>query len=124
MPKSFVLSPPTRKRAHEKAPAGSRGRKGGEEVADNKKPCTPVEAESRDYDRIGLHMYGDNNPTREAAMVLWEFLPAWMAARKIAMTDPEYNKAISRVIAQQAEIVLKAAQEMAGEACESDKTSE
>ena len=33
MPKSFVLSPPTRKRAHEKAPAGSRGRKGGEEVA-------------------------------------------------------------------------------------------
>lgn len=93
-------------------------------MADNKKPCTPVEAESRDYDRIGLHMYGDNNPTREAAMVLWEFLPAWMAARKIVMTDPEYNKAISRVIAQQAEIVLKAAQEMAGEACESDKTSE
>lgn len=46
-------------------------------------------------------------------MVLGEFLPAWMAARKIAMTDPEYNKAISRVIAQQAEIVLKAAQEMA-----------
>lgn len=82
-------------------------------MADNKKPCAPVEAESREYDRIGLHMYGDNNPTREAAMVLWEFLPAWMAARKIAMTDPEYNKAISRVIAQQAEIVLKAAQEMA-----------
>ena len=89
-------------------------------MADSKKPCAPVEEESRDYDRIGLHMYEDNNPTREAAILLWEFLPAWMAARKIAMTDPEYNKTLSRFIAQQAEIVLKAAQEMAESADQSD----
>ena len=30
---SCLEFPPTRRRAHEKAPAGSRGRKGGEEVA-------------------------------------------------------------------------------------------
>ena len=83
-------------------------------MADNKKPCTPVEEESRDYNDLGLYLHSrEKNPTLKAAQVLWEFLPAWMAARKIAMTDPEYNKAISRVIAQQAEIVLKAAQEMA-----------
>ena len=39
-------------------------------MADNKKPCAPAEEESRDYDRIGLHMYGDNNPTREAEIDL------------------------------------------------------
>ncbi len=93
-------------------------------MADRKKPCAPVGEESRDYDRIGLHMYGDNNPTREAAMVLWEFLPAWMAARKMAVADETYNRSLSRVIARNAEIILKAAKEMAGEACESDKTSE
>lgn len=117
MPKSFVLSLPTRRRAHEKAPAGSRGRKGGEEVADNKKPCAPVEEESRDYNDLGLYLHSrEKNPTLEAAQVLWEFLPAWMAARNMSFVDKNYNKRLSGVIAENAEIILKAAQEMAGSA--------
>ena len=90
-------------------------------MADSKKPRAPVGEESREYNDLGLYLHSrEKNPTLEAAQVLWEFLPAWMAARKMAIADPEYNKAISRVIAQQAEIVLKAAQEMAGSADKSD----
>ena len=77
-----------------------------------------------DYNEQGLYLHSkEKNPTLEAAQVLWEFLPCWMAARKMAVADETYNRRISRVIARNAEIVRKAAQEMAGEACESDKTS-
>lgn len=78
-----------------------------------------------DYNDLGLYLHSkEKNPTLEAAQALWEFLPCWMAARKMAVADETYNRSISRVIARNAEIVLKAAREMAGEACESDKTSE
>ena len=83
-------------------------------MAENKKACAPVEEESRDYNELGLriHSKGENS-TLKAAQALWDFLPAWMAARKMAIADPKYNRAISGYVAQNAKIVLKAAQEMA-----------
>ena len=44
---------------------------------------------------------------------LWEFQPG-DAARKMAVYDPDYNRSLSGVIAENAEIILKAAQDMAG----------
>ena len=97
----------------------------GEKMADNKKPCAPVEEVGRDYNELGLYLHSkENNRTLEAAQTLWEFLPGWMAARKMAVYDPGYNKAISSVIAENAAIILKAAQDMAGWApaeCEPDR---
>ena len=83
-------------------------------MVESKKACAPVEEESRDYNELGLriHSKGENS-TLKAAQALWEFLPAWMAARKMAIADPKYNRAISSYVAQNAKIVLKAAQEMA-----------
>ena len=50
----------------------------------------------------------------QTAMELWEMLPGWMEARRMAFVDPEYNRRISELIARLAEPVLKAAKEMAG----------
>lgn len=47
---------------------------------ESKKPCAPVEEEGRDYDALGLFRREGDNETLMAAMGLWEFLPAWMAA--------------------------------------------
>lgn len=90
--------------------------KGGEKVdEETKKPCTPVEEAGRDYNELGLYLHSrENNQTLEAAQTLWEFLPGWMAARKMAVYDPDYNRLLSGVIAENAEIILKAAQDMAG----------
>lgn len=90
--------------------------KGGEKVdEETKKPCTPVEEAGRDYNELGLYLHSrDHNQTLEAAQTLWEFLPGWMAARKMAVYDPDYNRSLSGVIAENAEIILKAAQDMAG----------
>lgn len=90
--------------------------KGGEKVdKETKKPCTPVEEAGRDYNELGLYLHSkENNRTLEAAQTLWEFLPGWMAARKMAVYDPDYNRAISRVIAENAAVILKAARDMAG----------
>lgn len=90
--------------------------KGGEKVdEETKKPCTPVEEAGRDYNELGLYLHSkENNRTLEAAQTLWEFLPGWMAARKMAVYDPDYNRSLSGVIAENAEIILKAAQDMAG----------
>jgi len=90
--------------------------KGGEKVEEEtKKPCTPVEEAGRDYNELGLYLHSkENNRTLEAAQTLWEFLPGWMAARKMAVYDPDYNRSLSGVIAENAEIILKAAQDMAG----------
>ena len=86
--------------------------KGGEKVdEETKSPCTPVEEAGRDYNELGLYLHGE---TAKAAMELWEMLPSWMEARRIALIDPEYNRRMSEVIAQRAEVVLKAAQDMAG----------
>ena len=77
---------------------------------ESKKPCAPVEEESRDYNELGLHLHGK---TMQIAMELWEMLPGWMEARRMAFVDPEYNRRISELIARLAEPVLKAAKEMA-----------
>lgn len=89
--------------------------KGGSKVAeDMKKPCEPVEEAGRDYNELGIFRYKEKNPTLEAAQTLWAFLPTWMAARDMASVDAKYNKRISGLIAENAAIILKAAQEMAG----------
>lgn len=97
--------------------------KGGEKVdEETKSPCTPVEEAGRDYNELGLYLHGE---TAKAAMELWEMLPSWMEARRMAFVDPEYNRRISEFIAQRAEVVLKAAQDMAGWApaeCEPGRT--
>ena len=61
--------------------------KGGKKVEEEtKKPCTPVEEAGRDYNELGLYLHSkENNRTLEAAQTLWEFLPGWMAARKMAV---------------------------------------
>lgn len=87
-----------------------------------KNPCAPVEEERRDYNELGLFLHSrEKNQTLKAAQMLWEFLPAWMAARKMAIADRNYNKVLSGVIAENAAVVLKAAQEMGGEE-EEDKS--
>lgn len=87
-----------------------------------KNPCAPVEEECRDYNELGLFLHSrEKNQTLKAAQMLWEFLPAWMAARKMAIADRNYNKVLSSVIAENAAVVLKAAQEMGGEE-EEDKS--
>ena len=87
-----------------------------------KKPCAPVEEECRDYNELGLFLHSrEKNQTLKAAQMLWEFLPAWMAARKMAIADRNYNKVLSGVIAENAAVILKAAQEMGGEE-EEDKS--
>ena len=49
-----------------------------------------------DYNDLGLYLHSkEKNPTLEAAQVLWEFLPCWMAARKMAVADDTYNRSIS-----------------------------
>ena len=74
-----------------------------------------MEEAGRDYNELGLYLHSkENNRTLEAAQTLWEFLPGWMAARKMAVYDPDYNRSLSGVIAENAEIILKAAQDMAG----------
>ena len=82
-------------------------------MEDSKKPCAPVEEACRDYNELGIYLHKEKNRTREAAEILWEVLPGWMAARRMAFADPEYNKRISAVVAENAEIILKAAREMA-----------
>lgn len=57
----------------------------------------------------------------EAAQTLWAFLPAWMAARDMVSVDAKYNKRISGLIAENAAIILKAAQEMAESEPEADE---
>ena len=98
--------------------------KGRENVDEKtKKPCAPVGEAGRDYNELGLYLHGE---TVKTAMELWEMLPGWMAARKMAAYDPNYNRMISRVIAENAEIILKAAREMAewGPAeCEPDRNA-
>ena len=76
--------------------------KGGKKVEEEtKKPCTPVEEAGRDYNELGLYLHSkENNRTLEAAQTLWEFLPGWMAARKMAVYDPDYNRSLSGVIAE------------------------
>ena len=91
-------------------------------MENEKNPCAPVEEESRDYNELGLFLHSrEKNQTLRAAQMLWEFLPAWMAARKMAIADRNYNKVLSGVIAENAAVVLKAAQEMGGEE-EEDKS--
>ena len=65
-----------------------------------------------EYNELGLYRGKEKSLTLEAAQALWEMLPAWMDARRMALIDPEYNRKISGVIAENAEIVLKAAREM------------
>ena len=85
--------------------------KGGEKVdEETKKPCTPVEEAGRDYNELGLYLHGE---TAKTATELWEMLPGWMEARRMAFVDPEYNRRMSELIVQRAEAVLKAAKEMA-----------
>ena len=83
----------------------------GEKMDENKNPCTPREEAGRDYNELGLYLHGE---TAKAATQLWEMLPSWMEARRMAFVDPEYNRKMSELIAQLAEPVLKAAQNMAG----------
>lgn len=91
-------------------------------MENEKNPCAPVEEESRDYNELGLFLHSrEKNQTLRAAQMLWEFLPAWMAARKMAIADRNYNKVLSGVIAENAAVILKAAQEMGGEE-EEDKS--
>ena len=78
---------------------------------ENKKPCTSQEETGRDYNELGLYLQGE---TAKAAAELWEMLPSWMEARRMAFVDPGYNRKMSELIAQLAEPVLKAAQNMAG----------
>lgn len=77
---------------------------------DMKKPCTPREEMSRDYNELGLYLHGE---TVKTATELWEMLPGWMEARRMAFIDPEYNRRMSEFIAQRAKVIWKAAQEMA-----------
>ncbi len=80
---------------------------------ETKKPCGP-ETGGRDYNELGLCLHSEGeNPTLRAAEVLWSLLPAWMEARRIAVADRLYNKRLSEVVAKNAEIILKAAREMA-----------
>ena len=91
-------------------------------MENEKNPCAPVEEESRDYNELGLFLHSrEKNQTLRAAQMLWEFLPAWMAARKMAIADRNYNKVLSGVIAENAAVILKAAQAMMGEE-EEDKS--
>lgn len=91
-------------------------------MENEKNPCAPVEEECRDYNELGLFLHSrEKNQTLRAAQMLWEFLPAWMAARKMAIADRNYNKVLSGVIAENAAVILKAAQEMGGEE-EEDKS--
>ena len=90
------------------------GRKEVKRMADEKSPCTAGEWQCRDYNELGIYRHKDGNRTLEAAQLLWAFLPAWMAARDMAAVDRAYNKQLSSVIAENAEIILKAAKEMAG----------
>lgn len=80
---------------------------------ESKKPCAPVEEEGRDYDALGLFRREGDNETLMAAMELWEMLPGWMEARRMALVDPDYNRKISAMVADLAGTVQKAAQEMA-----------
>ena len=91
----------TRRRAHERR----------EKMDENKNPCTPREEAGRDYNELGLYLHGE---TAKATTQLWEMLPSWMEARRMAFVDPEYNRKMSELIAQLAEPVLKAARDMAG----------
>lgn len=77
---------------------------------DMKKPCAPREEMSRDYNELGLHPHGE---TVKTATELWEMLPCWMEARRMAFIDAEYNRRMSEFIAQRAKVIWKAAQEMA-----------
>lgn len=86
---------------------------GGKMDNESKKPCAPVEEEGRDYDALGLFRREGDNETLMAAMGLWEFLPAWMDARRMALVDPDYNRKISSMVADLAGTVQKAAREMA-----------
>lgn len=110
-------------RAKEPRPAGQERMKGRENVDEKtKKPCAPVGEAGRDYNELGLYLHGE---TVKTAMELWEMLPGWMEARRMAFVDPEYNRNMSELIAQRAEVVLKAAKKMAewGQAeCEPDRT--
>ena len=83
-------------------------------MADEKSPCTAGEGQSRDYNELGLYLNGEGNRTMEAARTLWEILPAWMDARRMACVDKDYNRRMSGVIAENAAIILKAAKAMAG----------
>lgn len=76
---------------------------------ESKKPCAPVKEEGRDYNELGLYLHGK---TMQTAMELWEMLPGWMDARRMALVDPDYNRKISAMIADLAGTVQKAAQEM------------
>lgn len=80
---------------------------------ETKMPCEPMGEAGRDYNELGIFRYKENNPTLEAAQTLWAFLPAWMVARDMVSVDAKYNKRISGLIAENAAIILKAAQEMA-----------
>lgn len=73
--------------------------------------CPQQEEAGRDYNELGLYLHGE---TVKAATQLWEMLPSWMEARRMAFVDPEYNRRMSELIAQLAELVLKAARDMAG----------
>lgn len=72
--------------------------KGGEKVdEETKKPCTPVEEAGRDYNELGLYLHSrDHNQTLEAAQTLWEFLPGWMAARKMAVYETKEDKEMGK----------------------------
>ena len=67
---------------------------------ESKKPCAPVEEEGRDYDALGLFRREGDNETLMAAMGLWEMLPGWMEARRMALVDPDYNRKISAMVAE------------------------
>lgn len=90
------------------------GRKEVKKMEHEKSPCAAGEGQSRDYNELGIYRHKDGNRTLEAAQLLWAFLPAWMAARDMAAVDRAYNKQLSGVIAENAEIILKAAKEVAG----------
>lgn len=77
---------------------------------DMKNPCALREEMSRDYNELGLYLHGE---TVKTATELWEMLPGWMEARRMAFIDPEYNRRMSEFIAQRAKVIWKAAQEMA-----------
>ena len=66
--------------------------------------------ETRDYNELGLYLHGK---TMQTAMELWEMLPGWMEARRMALVDPAYNRKMSAMVADLAGTVQKAAQEMA-----------
>lgn len=88
---------------------------------ETKMPCEPMGEAGRDCNELGIFRYKENNSTLEAAQTLWAFLPAWMAARDMVSVDAKYNKRISGLIAENAAIILKAAQEMAESEPEADE---